>query len=82
MPSRRLSYASVAELLDCSTKTVRRLVEKGLLNAPTVYNGLGPRFSEDDVFLYLALAAEGRQGQRLRDSTGQTGTNKPPAKDS
>ncbi len=82
MPSRKLSYASVAELLDCSTKTVRRLVEKGLLNAPITYNGLGPRFSEDDVFLYLARAAEGRQEQRSRARKGQEGTNLGGAKDS
>lgn len=81
MPGRLLSYATVAHLLDCSDDTVRRLVKKGLLPAPLVYNGVGKRFREDDVLLYLARAQEGRQEQSARRRTTQDAANEPRAKE-
>ena len=61
-----LTYASVAEWLDCSDDTVRRLVKKGLLPGPKPYPGIGPRFTESDVLLYLARAEEARQAEQVR----------------
>jgi excisionase family DNA binding protein len=58
MPGRLLSYGSVAHLLDVSTRTVRRLVEKGLLEAPARYKGIGWRFQEEAIWRYLICCRE------------------------
>jgi excisionase family DNA binding protein len=70
-----LTYASVAEWLDCSDDTVRRLVKRGLLAAPKGYAGVGPRFTESDVLLYLARAEEARQEQEVRRRETQEDAN-------
>jgi excisionase family DNA binding protein len=72
MPGRLLSYATVARLLDCSEKTVRRLVEKGLLSPPLAYEGVGARFTRDDVLLYMAS----RRRPVKRKTKGQDGTGR------
>ncbi len=81
MPSRRLSYNNVANLLDCSPRTIKRLVERGLLAPPINYNGVGLRFREEDVLVYMAVQ-EARQVERSVDRTGQDAPNRPPEKDS
>ena len=82
MPRKLLSYASVAQLLDCSDDTVRRLVKSGLLPAPLPYQGLGKRFREEDVLLYLARATDGGQEEKPRRRTTQDGANKRSSADS
>jgi excisionase family DNA binding protein len=87
VPSRRLSYQHVAELLDVSVRTVRRLVEQGFLAPPRKYKGAGIRFLEEDVYQYLITQSEPavpepRQGQKRSDRMGQGGTNEPRSKDS
>jgi len=68
-----MSYASVAQFLDCSTKTVRRLVAKRLLDSPRNYSGIGPRFTEADVLLYLARHSEssGLRPDRTREGVSR-----------
>jgi excisionase family DNA binding protein len=78
---RLLSYASVAHLLDVSDDTVRRLVKKGLLPAPRVYNGVGKRFKEEDVLLYMARSTEASQEESSSRTATQSDANKPPAKE-
>lgn len=73
-----LSYASVCRLLDVSEDTVRRLWKRGLLAAPQKYEGVGIRFREGDVLLYLARA---RQGDSARSRSPQGDANPPPAKE-
>jgi excisionase family DNA binding protein len=80
VPSRLLSYSSVAQLLDCSDDTVRRLVKRGLLPEPVPYKGLGKRFSEDDILLYLVRAREDRQDDLPRRRTTQEDANSGGAK--
>lgn len=60
----------VCELLDCSDDTIRRLVRRGLLAAPQPYQGLGKRWTAEDLEDYQALQRarnrlppEARQGQ-------------------
>jgi hypothetical protein len=50
-----LTYRSVMEMLDCSRSGVRKLVKDGRLAPPAIYNGLGPRFREEDVLTYIVL---------------------------
>lgn len=71
-----LTYAAVAEWLDCSDDTVRRLVKKGLLAKPKGYPGVGPRFTESDVLLYLARAEEARQEKEVRRRKTQEDANR------
>lgn len=69
-----LSYASVCRLLDVSEDTVRRLWKRGLLAAPQKYEGIGIRFREGDVLLYLAKS---RQEHSARSREPQGGANPP-----
>ena len=72
-----LSYRSVAELLDCSEDTIRRLVKKALLPKPQKYEGVGIRFQAMDVYLYIA-----RQAEKVRSRTPQEDANRPRAEGS
>jgi excisionase family DNA binding protein len=69
VPDRLLSYRAVAELLDCSTDTVKRLWRAGLIDAPKPYRKLGLRFKADDIYRYIhaeeTLAREAeREGKK------------------
>ena len=48
-----LSYSNVAQLLDCSVATVKRLWKKGSLAEPQMYEGIGMRFWAEDVYEYI-----------------------------
>lgn len=64
---RLLSVSTVAHMLDCSDDTVRRLVKRGLLRAPKSYNGVGVRFAEEDVLVYIATA--GKEARQEKSSS-------------
>ena len=75
MPGRLLSYASVAHLLDVSDDTIRRLVKRGLLPPPTRYNGIGWRFKEEDIMLYMLQQRQAGQEESHRRSKPQDDAN-------
>lgn len=64
-----LSYADLMEAFSCSRDTVRRMWKKRkLIPPPHEVEGLGPRWWEDEILLYLAkLRADSRQ-QRQAES--------------
>lgn len=53
-----LSLQSVADRLDCSTKTVARLVAKGVLPAPITVPGVGKRWLAAKIDAYILAMIE------------------------
>lgn len=48
-----LTIREVADLLRCSTRTIRRSVERGVIRAIYLVPGGSPRFSREEIMLLI-----------------------------
>lgn len=69
-----LSYADLMEIFSCSRDTVRRMWKvRKVIPPPHEVEGLGPRWWEDDILLYLAKLRVDSRRQREQASEEESG---------